>query len=164
MSGPEPTAPAPAKQSSGFKLNLFQSSQPTAEAPADAAYTARGTATSGYTSWFSRGGSSTAAAEPPPALPGKGSSAGVADEPYTPGGHAVGAYEPFFMSLRRSMRMSTKTLNTVEESGPAPAKEAENVMMKVEARPVASEGDRAAPAAEDSWYIKIIGALGCWRA
>ena len=161
MSGPEPTAPAPAKQSSGFKLNLFQSSQPTAEAPADAAYTARGTATSG--SWFSRRASSTAAAELPPALTGKGSSTGVADEPYTPGGHAVGAYEPFFMSLRRSMRMSTKTLNTVEESGPAPAKEAENVMMKVEARPVASEGDRAAPAAQDSWYIKIIGALGCWR-
>ena len=105
------------------------SSQPAAEAPADAAaYTARGTATSGYTSWFSRGGSSTAATEPPPALPGKGSSTGVTDEPYTPGGHAVGAYEPFFLSLRRSMRMSTKTLNTVSETAPAPAKETEKTM------------------------------------
>ena len=112
MSNPEPAAPAPTEQSSDFQLNLGQLSQPTAEAPADAAYTARGTATSGYTSWFSRRGSSTAAAEPPPALPGKGSSTGVVDEPYTPGGHAVGAYEP--LSLRRSMRTQSTELNELE--------------------------------------------------
>ena len=102
----------------------------------------------------------------------------MVEDPCTPGGttvgHYVGAYdviefvyEDLFTSLRRSMsRRSSNTLDAVEEKAPAPAEE-DATTKKVEAWPVASEGDRAAPAAQNSWFVRVMElamvSLGCWR-